>query len=139
LLQVMLELMVETPPCVLDDFLPSPWKAMHYKYRKYVKGGSANLSAAWGCRVPIDDNSAFLGPTMKLVGMHGKPVYVHVAVSSSEVDNEPLHVVRMARYGWGGVGGGGGVFSCGPLWGFQQGLGLACDPNLKRTPCAMPY
>ncbi|GLC74510.1 hypothetical protein PLESTF_001521700 [Pleodorina starrii] len=95
--QVMLELMVEAPPCVLDDFLPSPWKAMHYKYRKYVKGGCPMLSGAWGCRAAVDDSSSFVGPTMRLIGMHGKPVYVHVAVSSREAEGEPMHVVRMAR------------------------------------------
>ncbi|GIL82542.1 hypothetical protein Vretifemale_11366 [Volvox reticuliferus] len=95
--QVMLELMVEAPPCCLDDFLTSPWKAMHYKYRKYVKGGSPNLSGLWGCRAAVKDDSTFAGPTMKLVGMHGKPVYVHMAVSSREEDGEPMHVVRMAR------------------------------------------
>ncbi|GIL42523.1 hypothetical protein Vafri_484 [Volvox africanus] len=95
--QVMLELIVEAPPCCLDDFLTPPWKAMHYKYRKYVKSRSPNLSGLWGCRAAVDDCNGFTGPTMKLVGMHGKPVYVHVDVSSREEDGEPVHIVRMAR------------------------------------------
>lgn len=64
---------------------------------QYAKGGFLGLSKSWGCRAAIDDNSNFAGPTMQLVGMHGKPVFVHVAVSSREKDGEPMHVVRMAR------------------------------------------
>ena len=48
-LQVMLELMVEAPPCSLDDFLPSPWKAIHYKYRKVATQCDVSKAACAGC------------------------------------------------------------------------------------------
>lgn len=44
--------------------------------------------------------SLALGPTMKLVGTHGRPVFVHVGVVSREVSGggDALHVVRMSRW-----------------------------------------
>ncbi|EFJ51253.1 hypothetical protein VOLCADRAFT_87875 [Volvox carteri f. nagariensis] len=94
---VMVELMSEGMQRSLDDFLPTPWKVMHYKYRKYVKDGAPNLSGLWGCRAVPEEGSNAVGPTMQLVGAHGKPVYVHVAVSSRDNQGEISHVVRMTR------------------------------------------
>ncbi|GLI70677.1 hypothetical protein VaNZ11_015617 [Volvox africanus] len=94
---VMLELMSDGLQHALDDFLPSPWKVMHYKYRKYIKGGAPDLSGAWGCRAIAEESGSAVGPTMQLVGVHGKPVYVHVTVSSRDNQGEISHVVRMNR------------------------------------------
>ena len=71
------------PPCLPPQYLTA--------------GGSSALANAWGCRAVLDDCSNSAGPTMYLMGMHGKPVYVHVAVSSREEEGEIMHVVRMAR------------------------------------------
>ncbi|GIM07919.1 hypothetical protein Vretimale_11958 [Volvox reticuliferus] len=94
---VMVELMSDGLQRALDDFLPSPWKVIHYKYRKYIKGGAPGLSGAWGCRAVAEESGNAIGPTMQLVGVHGKPVYVHVTVSSRDNQGEVTHVVRMNR------------------------------------------
>eukprot|EP00198_Chlamydomonas_reinhardtii_P006675 XP_001696011.1 flagella associated membrane protein [Chlamydomonas reinhardtii] len=69
-------------------------------------GAPALLSGMWGCHggrtAGVDDGSPAAGgrlfrPTMRLVGLHGRPVFVRVAVHSREEGGEPLHVVRMAR------------------------------------------
>eukprot|EP00198_Chlamydomonas_reinhardtii_P009477 XP_001698814.1 predicted protein [Chlamydomonas reinhardtii] len=80
--KVMLELTSEAPQRSLEEFLPAPWRHMHQKWLK--ASGSRSLA---------------LGPTMKLVGTHGRPVFVHVGVVSREVSGggDALHVVRMSR------------------------------------------
>ena len=69
-------------------------------------GAPALLSGMWGCHggrtAGSDDSGPAAGgrlfrPTMRLVGLHGRPVFVRVAVHSREEGGEPLHVVRMAR------------------------------------------
>ncbi|KAG2426213.1 hypothetical protein HXX76_013194 [Chlamydomonas incerta] len=76
-----------------------------------TSGAPALLSGMWGChggRTAAAEDSAVSGggpaaggrvfrPTMRLVGLHGRPVFVRVAVHSREEGGEPLHVVRMAR------------------------------------------
>ncbi len=70
-----------------------------------ANGAPALLSGMWGChggRTAGADDAAAAGgrpfrPTMRLVGLHGRPVFVRVAVHSREEGGEPLHVVRMAR------------------------------------------
>ncbi|KAG2436029.1 hypothetical protein HYH02_011741 [Chlamydomonas schloesseri] len=70
-------------------------------------GAPALLSGMWGChggRTAGAEDGAMAAagggpfrPTMRLVGLHGRPVFVRVAVHSREEGGEPLHVVRMAR------------------------------------------
>ncbi|KAG2426216.1 hypothetical protein HXX76_013197 [Chlamydomonas incerta] len=83
-----------------------------------TSGAPALLSGMWGCHggriggadgdlggaagsVTVAGGPAAGGrvfrPTMRLVGLHGRPVFVRVAVHSREEGGEPLHVVRMAR------------------------------------------
>ncbi|KAG2488727.1 hypothetical protein HYH03_012727 [Edaphochlamys debaryana] len=81
--QVMMELTDETPTHSLDDFLPAPWKHLNHRHLKTA--------------IPLDSSGGGSGPTMRLVGLHGKPVFVRAAVMSREVGGEPVHVVRMAR------------------------------------------
>ncbi|KAG2439095.1 hypothetical protein HYH02_006619 [Chlamydomonas schloesseri] len=58
-------------------------------------GGGGPLQAS-------SSRNAALGPTMKLVGTHGRPVFVHVGVVSREAagGGDALHVVRMSRHVW---------------------------------------
>ncbi|KAG2495798.1 hypothetical protein HYH03_006041 [Edaphochlamys debaryana] len=98
--QVMMELNDENPTHSLDDFLPSPWRHLNHRHLKHVSSTSPlQLATAWGCQtaIPSDGSAGGAGPTMRLVGLHGKPVFVWVAVMSREVGGEPVHVVRMAR------------------------------------------
>ncbi|KAG2488728.1 hypothetical protein HYH03_012728 [Edaphochlamys debaryana] len=99
--QVMMELSDEGNHLhSLDDFLPAPWKHLHHRHLKHVGATSPlQLTTAWGCQtaIPLDSSGGGSGPTMRLVGLHGKPVFVRAAVMSREVGGEPVHVVRMAR------------------------------------------
>ncbi|KAG2488731.1 hypothetical protein HYH03_012730 [Edaphochlamys debaryana] len=100
--QVMMELSDEGNHLhSLDDFLPAPWKHLHHRHLKHVSATNSplQLTTAWGCQtaIPLDSSGGGSGPTMRLVGLHGKPVFVRAVVMSREVGGEPVHVVRMAR------------------------------------------
>ncbi|PNW76483.1 hypothetical protein CHLRE_11g467629v5 [Chlamydomonas reinhardtii] len=62
-------------------------------------GGSCPAGGGGGPLQASGSRSLALGPTMKLVGTHGRPVFVHVGVVSREVSGggDALHVVRMSR------------------------------------------
>ncbi|KAG2426217.1 hypothetical protein HXX76_013198 [Chlamydomonas incerta] len=76
-----------------------------------ASGAPSLLSGIWGCHggrtAAAEDTAVSVSgpaaggrvfrPTMRLVGLHGRPVFVRVAVHSREEGGEPLHVVRMAR------------------------------------------
>ncbi|GLC56208.1 hypothetical protein PLESTB_001079900 [Pleodorina starrii] len=60
----------------LCDFLPSPWKEMHVRHLK---------------------DGPVLGPTLELRTAAGKPLYMHVSVSTADVAGELNHVIRMSK------------------------------------------
>ncbi|KAG2426220.1 hypothetical protein HXX76_013200 [Chlamydomonas incerta] len=76
-----------------------------------ASGAPSLLSGMWGCHggrtAAAEDTAVSVSgpaaggrvfrPTMRLVGLHGRPVFVRVAVHSREEGGEPQHVVRMAR------------------------------------------
>ncbi|KXZ45662.1 hypothetical protein GPECTOR_52g60 [Gonium pectorale] len=83
----------------LSDFLPSPWKEMHLKFLKASKGfgtgwrwQSSTSRGQFSCR-----KGGPSGPTLEMRTANGKPLYMRVSVSTSDVSGELTHVVRMAR------------------------------------------
>ncbi|GLC41288.1 hypothetical protein PLESTB_001078900 [Pleodorina starrii] len=78
----------------LCDFLPTPWKEMHYKYlRGNVTVGPPSSRNPFTCR----KDGPVLGPTLELRTAAGKPLYMHVSVSTADVAGEVNHVIRLAR------------------------------------------
>ncbi|KAG2495534.1 hypothetical protein HYH03_006477 [Edaphochlamys debaryana] len=82
----------------LRDFMPQPWRDMHVKLLRDVTGSTTGPPgrAAWSCRNGGGAPNGH-GPTLELRTSHGQPLYMHVAVGTTDMLGEQLHVVRMAR------------------------------------------
>ncbi|GIL50727.1 hypothetical protein Vafri_6878 [Volvox africanus] len=77
----------------LCDFLPCPWKEMHYKFLKATSAsGPPNSRNLWTCR-----KEGLLGPILEMRTASGKPLFVHTSVSTADVAGEVHHVIRLAR------------------------------------------
>ncbi|GIL80928.1 hypothetical protein Vretifemale_9880, partial [Volvox reticuliferus] len=75
----------------LCDLMPSPWKEMHYKYLRGTTAltpGSRNL---WSCR-----KEGIMGPTLEMRTTSGRPLFMRVAVSTTDTSVEINHVIRMS-------------------------------------------
>ncbi|KXZ55419.1 hypothetical protein GPECTOR_3g70 [Gonium pectorale] len=76
----------------LSDFLPMPWREMHPKYLKDTTAMSPPGRGAWACR-----KLSSPGPTLELRSSTGKPLFMRVSVSTTEMAGEITHVVKMAK------------------------------------------
>ncbi|KXZ44102.1 hypothetical protein GPECTOR_73g623 [Gonium pectorale] len=77
------------------DFLPPPWRDMHTKFLRDTTTMSPPGRGALSCR--RGSHPPQPGPTLELRTANGRPLHMHVAVATSDVDGEQLHVVHMAR------------------------------------------
>ncbi|EFJ45177.1 hypothetical protein VOLCADRAFT_94617 [Volvox carteri f. nagariensis] len=75
----------------LCDFLPSPWKEMHYKYLRGTTTTTPLSPNRWTCR-----NGSAMGFTTEMRTASGKPFFMRVSVATAEVAGELLHVIRMS-------------------------------------------
>ncbi|KXZ55417.1 hypothetical protein GPECTOR_3g69 [Gonium pectorale] len=80
------------PGYTLSDFLPLPWREMHPKYLKDTTAMSPPGRGAWACR-----KLSSPGPTLELRSSTGKPLFMRVSVSTTEMAGEITHVVKMAK------------------------------------------
>ncbi|KXZ42658.1 hypothetical protein GPECTOR_127g536 [Gonium pectorale] len=80
------------PGFTLSDFLPMPWREMHPKYLKDTTAMSPLGRGPWTCR-----KLASPSPTLELQSATGKPLYMRVSVSTTEMAGELTHVVKMAK------------------------------------------
>ncbi|KXZ45666.1 hypothetical protein GPECTOR_52g64 [Gonium pectorale] len=78
----------------LSDFLPSPWKDMHVKLLKDTTAMTAPSRSQHSCRKggPLASAS-----TLEMRTTAGKPLYMRVAVTTSDMSGELTHVVHVAR------------------------------------------
>ncbi|GLI60724.1 hypothetical protein VaNZ11_002822 [Volvox africanus] len=75
----------------LCDLMPSPWKEMHYKY---LRGTTALTPAShnlWSCR-----KEGIMGPTLEMRNTNGKPLFMRIAVSTTDTSVEINHVIKMS-------------------------------------------
>ncbi|KAG2494508.1 hypothetical protein HYH03_007276 [Edaphochlamys debaryana] len=81
----------------LQDFLPPPWKDTHAKLLKEITALSPPGRTPFSCRKGLMPGGGAVGPTLELRTVSGKPLYMAVAVTTSDMGGEPTHVVRMAK------------------------------------------
>ncbi|KAG2494507.1 hypothetical protein HYH03_007275 [Edaphochlamys debaryana] len=81
----------------LQDFLPAPWKDTHVKLLKELTAFSPPSRTPFSCRKGLMPGGGAVGPTLELRTVGGKPLYMAVAVTTSDMGGEPTHVVRMAK------------------------------------------
>ncbi|KAG2494506.1 hypothetical protein HYH03_007274 [Edaphochlamys debaryana] len=81
----------------LQDFLPPPWKDTHAKLLKEITALSPPSRTPFSCRKGLMPGGGAVGPTLELRTVGGKPLYMAVAVTTSDMGGEPTHVVRMAK------------------------------------------
>ncbi|KXZ45665.1 hypothetical protein GPECTOR_52g63 [Gonium pectorale] len=74
-----------------SDFLPSPWKDMHTRFLRDTTVMTAPSQRPNSCR-----KGGPSGPTLEMRTAAGKPLYMRVAVTTSDISGELMHAVRMA-------------------------------------------
>ncbi|PNW87843.1 hypothetical protein CHLRE_01g004124v5 [Chlamydomonas reinhardtii] len=75
----------------LYDFLPAPWKDMHVRFLKDITSSSPPTRSLWSCR------KAAPQPTLELRTMTGRPLYMHVSITSGDLNGESTHVIGLQR------------------------------------------
>ncbi|KAG2423146.1 hypothetical protein HXX76_015531 [Chlamydomonas incerta] len=75
----------------LCDFLPAPWKDMHARLLKDITSSSPPTRSLWSCR------KAAQQPTLELRTMTGRPLYMHVSITSGDLNGESTHVIGLTR------------------------------------------
>ncbi|KAG2435423.1 hypothetical protein HYH02_011923 [Chlamydomonas schloesseri] len=75
----------------LCDFLPAPWKDMHVRLLKDVTSSSPPTRSLWSCR------KAAPQPTLELHSMTGRPLYMHVSITTGDLNGESTHVISLQR------------------------------------------
>ncbi|KXZ45668.1 hypothetical protein GPECTOR_52g66 [Gonium pectorale] len=75
----------------LADFLPPPWRDMHIRYLKSTTVLSPPARGQLSCR-----KGGLLRPILEMRTATGNPLYMRVAVTTSEMAGELTHAVRLA-------------------------------------------
>ncbi|KAG2435422.1 hypothetical protein HYH02_011922 [Chlamydomonas schloesseri] len=75
----------------LCDFLPAPWKDMHVRFLKDITSSSPPTRSLWSCR------KAAAQPTLELRSMTGRPLYMHVSITTGDLNGESTHVISLQR------------------------------------------
>ncbi|KAG2435420.1 hypothetical protein HYH02_011920 [Chlamydomonas schloesseri] len=75
----------------LCDFLPAPWKSMHVRFLKDITSSSPPTRSLWSCRKPAAQ------PTLELRSMTGRSLYMHVSITTGDLNGESTHVISLQR------------------------------------------
>ncbi|KAG2423147.1 hypothetical protein HXX76_015532 [Chlamydomonas incerta] len=75
----------------LCDFLPAPWKDMHLRFLKDITSSAPPTRSLWSCR------KAAQQPTLELRTMTGRPLYMHLSITTGDINGESTHVISLQK------------------------------------------